>query len=118
MVSVQNTTDRKPIIEVKDFRAAYNNKTVLEHVTYDVFPGEIIVLAGGSGCGKSTMLKHMIGLYKPASGTILIDGEDIARANAKEYAQIIRSFGVAFQGGALFGSMTTLQNVRLRKSVV
>ncbi len=104
---------RRPIIRVKDFHAAYEGRTVLKNVSFDVYPGEIFILAGGSGCGKSTTLKHMIGLYKPAGGEIFIDGDDITKATGKSYVRITRKIGVSYQGGALFGSMTTLQNVRL-----
>ena len=104
---------RKAIIEVRGFRAAYAGKTVMENVNFDVNRGDVFVIAGGSGCGKSTMLKHMIGLYRPAAGTILIDGENLADASGDVRRAILRKFGVAFQGGALFGNMTVLQNVRL-----
>jgi phospholipid/cholesterol/gamma-HCH transport system ATP-binding protein len=71
------------------------------------------VILGGSGCGKSTLLKHMIGLYKPASGKILIDGTDIVSADEQQRKEILRKFGVMYQSGALFGSMTLLDNLRL-----
>jgi phospholipid/cholesterol/gamma-HCH transport system ATP-binding protein len=103
----------KPIIEVRGFRAAYAGKTVMENVSFDVNRGDVFVIAGGSGCGKSTMLKHMIGLYRPAAGTILIDGADLAGASGEPRRAILRKFGVAFQGGALFGNMSVLENVRL-----
>ncbi|HUO10583.1 MAG TPA: ATP-binding cassette domain-containing protein [Phycisphaerae bacterium] len=101
------------IIQVERFRAAYGGKTVLQDVNFDVNRGEVLVLAGGSGCGKSTVLKHMIGLYQPADGRILIDGEDIAASSGADRERILRKFGVAFQGGALFGNMSVLENVRL-----
>jgi phospholipid/cholesterol/gamma-HCH transport system ATP-binding protein len=105
--------DKTPAISVEDFSAAYSGKVVLKGVTLQVRRGEVIVIAGGSGCGKSTLLKHMIGLYRPAAGRILINGDDIAKSFGKDRQRILRSFGVAFQGGALFGSLTVLQNVRL-----
>src|SRR5262245_26484252 len=94
-----------PVIRVENFSAAYDGKTVLRDVTFDVMRGEVLVIAGGSGCGKSTLLKHMIGLYKPAGGRILIDGHDIGAADETQRERILRKFGVAFQNGALFGSM-------------
>lgn len=103
----------RPIIRVEDFRAAYGGKTVMQNLTFDIMSGEVFVIAGGSGCGKSTLLKHMIGLYTPAGGRILIDGEDLAAASGAARRTILRKFGVAFQGGALFGNMTVLQNIRL-----
>jgi len=86
---------------------------VLRDVSFDVMPGEVLVLAGNSGCGKSTMLKHIIGLYKPAGGRILIDGDDIAASDGADRQRILRKIGVMYQSGALFGSMTLLENVRL-----
>ncbi len=103
----------QPIIRVSDFHAAYGQKTVLKDVSFDVYPGEVFIIAGGSGCGKSTLLKHMIGLYKPVGGKILIDGEDMATAGDEMKGRILRKIGVAYQGGALFGSMSCLGNIRL-----
>ena len=103
----------EPIIRVENFRATYGGKLVLKDITFDVKRGEVLVIAGGSGSGKSTLLKHMIGLYKPAGGRILIDGDDIAAADGPRLALLMRKFGVAYQGGALFGSMTVLENVKL-----
>ena len=103
----------EPIIKVEDFAAAYDGRTVLSNVSFDVRPGEVFVIAGGSGCGKSTLLKHMIGLFTPAAGKIFIDGDHVAAAAGKDLDRILRKFGVAFQSGALFGSMTVLENVRL-----
>jgi len=103
---------REVIIWVEDFTAAYNGQKVLEHVSFEVYAGEVFAILGGSGCGKSTLLKHMIGLYQPAAGRILIDGDDIAAAGEKRLA-ILRKFGVMYQSGALFGSMTLLENVSL-----
>src|SRR5574342_348426 len=100
------------IIRVENFKAAYNGQKVLEHVSFEVYAGEVFAILGGSGCGKSTLLKHMIGLYRPAAGRILIDGDDIAAAGEGRLA-ILRKFGVMYQSGALFGSMTLLENVSL-----
>jgi phospholipid/cholesterol/gamma-HCH transport system ATP-binding protein len=103
----------KPIIETEGFRAAYAGRTVLENLTFHIRRGEIFVIAGGSGCGKSTVLKHMIGLYEPAEGRMLIDGQDIHASSGETRQGILRKFGVAYQSGALFGNMTVLQNIRL-----
>jgi phospholipid/cholesterol/gamma-HCH transport system ATP-binding protein len=105
--------EREAIIRVENFRAAYNGQVVLDRINFEVFPGEVFAILGGSGCGKSTLLKHMIGLYKPAAGRILIDGEDIAAAYGEARLKILRKFGVMYQSGALFGSMTLLENVAL-----
>jgi phospholipid/cholesterol/gamma-HCH transport system ATP-binding protein len=101
------------IIHVEDFTAAYDGQVILSDVNFEVFIGEVFVILGGSGSGKSTLLKHMIGLYKPASGTILIDGADIVSADDQQRKEILRKFGVMYQSGALFGSMTLLDNIRL-----
>jgi phospholipid/cholesterol/gamma-HCH transport system ATP-binding protein len=106
-------SDAKPIIQVEKFRAAYGTRTVVENLTFDILRGEVFVIAGGSGCGKSTVLKHMIGLYDPAGGRILIDGDDLSVRWGRQRQEVLRKFGVAFQGGALFGNMTVLENVRL-----
>jgi phospholipid/cholesterol/gamma-HCH transport system ATP-binding protein len=104
---------REPIIRVIDLTAAYEGAVILEHINFEVCKGEVFVIVGGSGCGKSTLLKHMIGLYKPASGRVLIEGEDIATAVGPRRREILRKFGVTYQSGALFGSMTVLANVCL-----
>jgi phospholipid/cholesterol/gamma-HCH transport system ATP-binding protein len=113
MIEKRLQPDAKPIIQVEDFRAAYGNRTVVEKLTFDILRGEVFVIAGGSGCGKSTVLKHMIGLYDAAGGRILIDGDDLSKRWGSERLTVLRKFGVAFQGGALFGNMTVLENVRL-----
>jgi phospholipid/cholesterol/gamma-HCH transport system ATP-binding protein len=102
-----------PAVRVEGFAAAYGGQTVLHDVSFDVRRGEVLFIGGGSGCGKSTLLKHMIGLYRPAKGRILINGGDLAASTGQQRQRLLRSFGVSFQGGALFGSMTVLQNVRL-----
>jgi phospholipid/cholesterol/gamma-HCH transport system ATP-binding protein len=106
-------SDAPTIIEVKDFAAAYGGKTILKDVNFQVRQGEVLVIAGGSGCGKSTMLFHMIGLYRPAAGHIVIDGLDVHAAQGRDLDRLHRLFGVAYQAGALFGSLTILENVRL-----
>jgi phospholipid/cholesterol/gamma-HCH transport system ATP-binding protein len=104
---------QEAIIRVENFTAAYDGTVVIDDISFEVKRGEVFVILGGSGSGKSTVMKHMIGLYKPASGRILIDGQDIASAEGSERLGILRKFGVMYQRGALFGSMTLLENVRL-----
>ena len=106
------TTD-EPIIRVEDLLAAYGGRVILDHVSFVVQRGEIFVILGGSGCGKSTLLKHMIGLYRPAAGRVWIAGDDLVGASGETRRRILRRFGVMYQSGALFGSMTLLENVRL-----
>ncbi|WP_031479623.1 ABC transporter ATP-binding protein [Maridesulfovibrio frigidus] len=101
------------IIEVENLTCAYGDLVITKDLTFDVRRGEIFIILGGSGCGKSTVLKHMIGLYPPSHGQIIIDGDDIGSAHGKARLDIIRRIGVMYQMGALFGSMTLLENVRL-----
>jgi phospholipid/cholesterol/gamma-HCH transport system ATP-binding protein len=103
----------EPIIRVIHLTAAYDGTLILDRLNFDVYAGEVFGILGGSGSGKSTLLKHMIGLYQPASGKILIDGRDIAAAEGDERRALLRKFGVMYQSGALFGSMTVLENVSL-----
>jgi phospholipid/cholesterol/gamma-HCH transport system ATP-binding protein len=105
--------DKNPIIKVINFTAAYDDKVIINSISFEVYRGEIFVILGGSGCGKSTVLKHMIGLYEPAAGQILIDGEDIAKAEGEDRITILKKIGVMYQRGALFGSMTLIENIRL-----
>lgn len=105
--------DQRPIIRVEHFTAAYERAVIIDDVSFEVKQGEVLVILGGSGSGKSTLLKHMIGLYKPTHGKILIDGDDIVTAEGAVRARILRKIGVMYQQGALFGSMTLQENVRL-----
>lgn len=105
--------NQDPIIRVENLTATYGGTVVIDNISFEVNRGEVFIILGGSGCGKTTVMKQMIGLYKPASGKILIKGQDIATAAPGERLGIIRKFGVMYQNGALFGSMTLLENVRL-----
>lgn len=102
-----------PIIRVENLTAAYEGVVILDNVSFEVNRGEVFVIVGSSGCGKSTLLKHMIGLYEPAAGKVFINGENIISAEGEDRLRILRSIGVMYQKGALFGSMTLLENVRL-----
>lgn len=101
------------VIRVEGLTAGFGGRIVLKDVSFDVYRGEILVIAGGSGSGKSTLLKQMIGLHRPLEGHVTIDGVDIHHAGPRERQALLRRFGVAYQGGALFGSLTVLENVRL-----
>ena len=107
------TSSLDPIIHVEGLTLGYDDFVLLDEVSFDVHPGEVLIILGGSGSGKSTLLKHMIGLYPPMSGKILIDGADIVTAEGTDRQEILKKFGVMYQQGALFGSMTLLENVRL-----
>lgn len=103
----------EPVITVKNLTASYGDAVILKDISFTVKRGEIFVILGGSGCGKSTLLKHLIGLYPPTEGEVLIDGEDLTTATGEDRQRILRRFGVSYQSGALFGSMTLSQNVQL-----
>jgi phospholipid/cholesterol/gamma-HCH transport system ATP-binding protein len=106
-------TQNKSIIRVEDVTVAYGDFVVLRDINFEVEAGEVFVILGGSGCGKSTLLKSMIGLNKPAQGRVLIDGMDIVAAEGADLLAILRKIGVMYQNGALFGSMTLLENICL-----
>jgi phospholipid/cholesterol/gamma-HCH transport system ATP-binding protein len=104
---------QEPIIRVENLTAAYGETVIIDNISFDIRKGEIFVILGGSGCGKSTLLKQMIGLYRPASGKVLINGQDIVSAEGDERLSILRRIGVSYQSSALFGSMTLHENIRL-----
>jgi phospholipid/cholesterol/gamma-HCH transport system ATP-binding protein len=97
---------------VRNLRMGYGSRVLLNDVSFDVQCGEIVVLLGGSGCGKSSLMKNIIGLYQPMAGDILIDGRSIVTGSADERAQLQRRLGVMYQSGALFGSLNVLENTR------
>jgi len=107
------TMTAQPAISVQHLVARYEDRTILNDVTFDVPRGERFFIAGGSGCGKTTLLRHIIGLNRPASGRVLINGEDIASAGEDQLRRIQRNFGMSFQSGALFGSLTLGENIAL-----
>lgn len=114
MSAVENCLGPGPAsVSVEDLVIRHGETLVLRDVSFVVPPSEIFVIAGGSGSGKTTLLKHMIGLGQPESGRVIIEGIDVPRARGAERRRVLRSMGVSFQGGALFGSFTVLENVRL-----
>ncbi|MDR4499517.1 MAG: ATP-binding cassette domain-containing protein [Candidatus Scalindua sp.] len=106
-------TEQETIIRVENLTVAYDETVIIDNISFEVHRGEVFIILGGSGCGKSTLLKQMIGLYAPAAGRILIDGDDIVSAEGSDRLRILRKIGVMYQSGALFGSMTLFENVRL-----
>jgi phospholipid/cholesterol/gamma-HCH transport system ATP-binding protein len=100
-------------IEVRELVRRFGSQTVLNGINLDVQEGETMVIMGGSGCGKSTLLRHLIGSLRPTSGSIRLFGEDIAALPESEMDRIRCKFGILFQSGALFNSMTIAENVAL-----
>lgn len=104
---------QNPIIQVENVTAGYGDTAILDDISFSIYPGEILTLLGGSGCGKSTTLRHIIGLVPPLKGRILIYGQDLFNSSQAEREEILKQIGVSFQSGALFGSMTLLENICL-----
>jgi phospholipid/cholesterol/gamma-HCH transport system ATP-binding protein len=104
---------RKILVAARDLTIGYGERVVLEHINFEVGRGEVFAILGASGSGKSTLLKHMIGLYPPKSGESIISGRNLVTAEGAERLHILRRFGVLYQGGALFGSISTVENVRM-----
>ncbi len=100
-----------PKIHIRDLRKSFGPKVVLDGVDVAVARGEALVIIGGSGTGKSVLLKHIIGLLRPDSGAVEVDGVEVASLNNREITDFRRKFGMSFQEGALFDSMTVFQNV-------
>jgi phospholipid/cholesterol/gamma-HCH transport system ATP-binding protein len=101
------------IISVRNLKVGYGDTVILQNINFQVECGEVFVILGGSGSGKSTLLKNLIGLYTPLEGEIWIEGVNIVTAAGDERRNLLHKFGVAYQSGALFGSMNLLENVRL-----
>lgn len=100
-----------PKIVIKNLHKSFGAKKVLQGVDLEIARGESLVVIGGSGTGKSVLIKCVLGLIKPDSGSILVDGVETTRLNASGRDQLIRKFGMLFQGGALFDSIPVWQNV-------
>ena len=105
--------DRQPIIRCKGIVKRFGGQTVLSGVNLDVYPGETMVIMGGSGSGKSTLLRTMIGTHKPEEGSVELFGEEICDLKEDGLNEVRKKFGILFQSGALFNSMTIAENVAL-----
>ena len=101
------------VIQVENLVTHYGPRKILDDINFSVKKGEIMVIMGGSGSGKSTLLRYLLGLETPTSGCIKLLGKDITKMNVQEMHNMRKNMGVAFQGGALFGSMTVGENVRM-----
>jgi len=106
-------TPEQAKIAVRDLTMAYGPFVVMRDLNFDVAEKDIFVIMGGSGCGKSTLLRHLIGLQEPAKGRILYDGGDFTAASGAERTRFIRRFGVMYQSGALWSSLTLAENVAM-----
>jgi phospholipid/cholesterol/gamma-HCH transport system ATP-binding protein len=101
------------IISVRGLKIGYGESVILQNINFEVRRGEVFVILGGSGSGKSTLLKTLIGLSAPLEGEVLIAGHNLVTDDDDERMALLRKIGVLYQGGALFGSMSLVENVRL-----
>ena len=104
---------KEVIISVKNVVKNFGDRRILNGVTLDIYRGETLVIMGGSGCGKSTLLRHLIGSIRPDSGEVWMFGRDIAKASEDQMDEIRKKFGMLFQSGALFDSMSVGENIAL-----
>jgi phospholipid/cholesterol/gamma-HCH transport system ATP-binding protein len=107
------TNDNSPIIEVRHVAKSFGTQRVLDDIDLDVNRGEIMVVMGGSGCGKSTLLRLLIGSLQPDEGSIKLFGRDLTMMKENELNELRKCFGILFQSGALFNSLTVGENVAL-----
>jgi phospholipid/cholesterol/gamma-HCH transport system ATP-binding protein len=99
------------MIEIQDLQKSFGNKVVLAGLTLTIERGETMVVIGGSGSGKSVLLKHVIGLMKPDQGRVVVDGQEVGGLNETELTDLRKKFGMLFQGAALFDSLSVWENV-------
>ena len=110
---MNHETNHSPAIEVENLQCGYGDTVVLEGVSFSVREGEVFFIIGGSGCGKSTLLRHMVGLHTAKKGTVKFFGQPFTHADAASRRAMLKTFGMLFQGGALWTSLTLRQNVAL-----
>ena len=117
---------KKPIISVKNLVAKYGEKTILKNISVDIYPQEVTVILGSSGCGKTTLIKNILKLYQPFSGSVKIFDKEVTSMDEQEFDDILSKIGMLFQNGALLNSLSIFDNVaipleqhtKLSKSVI
>lgn len=102
-----------PVIEVLGLDCGYGGELILENVSFNVGRGEIFFVIGGSGCGKSTLLRHLIGINRPSAGDVKFFGQSFIKVPSGRRRDLLKTFGVLYQGSALWSSLTLLENVSL-----
>ena len=110
---MSEASGKQPVIEVTDMVKSFGSQRVLDGINLKVYAGEIMVVMGGSGCGKSTLLRHLIGSLAPDEGTVKLFGNDITKMSEKALNDVRKKFGILFQSGALFNSLSVGENVAL-----
>ena len=106
-------TESAPAIEVANLQCGYDGRTILKNVSFTVSRGEVFFVIGGSGCGKSTLLRNLIGIQTPLDGSVKFFGESFTERSSQRRRELLKTFGVLYQGGALWTSLTLRQNVEL-----
>lgn len=101
----------RDIIDVKNLKTVFDDRVIHEDVTFSVKTGEILAIIGGSGCGKTTLIRTILGLIRPAAGHISVFGVDVLKASPGAFLSVQKRWSVMFQGGALFSSLTVLENI-------
>jgi phospholipid/cholesterol/gamma-HCH transport system ATP-binding protein len=109
----KGSADSVSAIEVKNLEMAYGSYVLMRNITFEVSAGQVLIIMGGSGCGKSTLLKYLIGLKEVEKGEILYHGRSFSKAAPEERDEMQRTFGVLYQGGALWSALTLAENVAL-----
>jgi len=112
-VEAAGTAPAAPLLHAEGLSLAFGTRTLLQDLSFEIRPGEVFVIMGASGCGKSTLLRCLIGLHAPRSGRVLYGERDLYKSEEAELSQLRREFGVMFQAGALWSSMTVGENVML-----
>ena len=110
---IEQAPDQQPVVEICNLVKRFGDQLVLDGVNLQVMPGETMVVMGGSGSGKSTILRHMIGSLYPDSGEVRLLGQTLSELNEDQLNEVRKKFGILFQSGALFNSMTVAENVAL-----
>jgi phospholipid/cholesterol/gamma-HCH transport system ATP-binding protein len=113
LIMPETDKSKKPHIVVNDLTMAYGTFVVQRDLTFTINRGDIFIIMGGSGCGKSTLMRHMIGLKAPAKGTVNYGDTSFWDAEPAERERLMRQFGILYQSGALFSSMTLAENIAL-----
>lgn len=106
-------TTKRDFIQIENLTLGYNGVDVVRNINFSINAGDIFVIMGPSGCGKSTIMRSMIGLLRPGCGRIIVGDNDLWEMSDAARASVIETFGISFQGGALFSSMTVHENVAL-----
>ena len=111
-------TEKEAHISVRNLTMAYGDFVVMRDLSFTINRRDVFIIMGGSGCGKSTLLRHLIGLLKPDKGSIKIFGSEITTMREKEINEIRKKFGILFQSGALFNSLSVGENIALLLKVM